>query len=53
MVAKAQNYITPHRKNVYWEWGHHAYFLDGGIIGVGKDIYWIGGTPHILCSWGE
>ena len=28
--------------------GHRTYFLDGGTIGVGKNISWVGGTPHIL-----
>ena len=32
-IAKAQDYMggTPHRKNLYWEWGrggHRTYFLD-------------------------
>ena len=50
-MAKAQNYMggTPNRKKTYTERGGTAHtFLMGRIIGVGKNIYWQGGTPHIL-----
>ena len=51
---------TPHRKNIYWKgehctctekpkWdgGHRTYFLDGVQLGWGKNISWMGRTPHI------
>ena len=44
-VAKGQKYIE---KSYTCRGGHRTYFLDGGTIGVGKNISWVGGTPHIL-----
>ena len=52
-MAKAPNYIgegTQHKKETYTERGDTPHtFLIGGTIWWGENIYWEGGTPHILC----
>ena len=45
-MAKAQHYIGGgHRTETAstGRGGHHTYFLNGGTIGVRKNIYWEGG----------
>ena len=51
-MAKTQHYIgggTPHRNSVNLK-GRIPHILSKwGNNWVGKNIYWEGGTPHILC----